>query len=104
MTQRVQEWLNDGKYLEVDGLQIFYHIHGQGPNLLLLHGYPYNSYDFHLVAPELAKSHRVILLDFPGMGFSDKPRQHEYTFAGYAKRECAARHLKVSEATFSRMT
>jgi pimeloyl-ACP methyl ester carboxylesterase len=99
MTQRVQEWLNDGKYLEVDGLQIFYHIHGQGPNLLLLHGYPYNSYDFHLVAPELAKSHRVILLDFPGMGFSDKPRQHEYTFAGYAKVVNAlARHLKVSEA------
>ncbi|AFM11657.1 alpha/beta fold hydrolase [Turneriella parva] len=99
MTQRIQKWLNGGKYLEVDGLQIFYQVHGHGPDLLLLHGYPYNSYDFHLVVPELARSHRVVLFDFPGMGFSDKPRQHEYTFAGYAKVVNAlARHLEIREA------
>ncbi|GAB4424314.1 MAG: alpha/beta hydrolase [Turneriella sp.] len=99
MTQRVQEWLDAGKYLEVDGLQIFYQVHGQGPDLLLLHGYPYSSYDFHVILPELAKEHRVILFDFPGMGFSDKPRQHEYTFAGYARVvNVLAQHLKISEA------
>lgn len=99
MTERLQQWFKSGQYLAVDGLQVYYQIHGHGPDLLLLHGYPYNSYDFHQVVPELAKNHRVVLFDFPGMGFSDKPRQHEYTFAGYAKVVNAlAHHLKISEA------
>ncbi len=99
MTDRVQQWLNAGKYLEVDRLQIYYQEAGSGPALLLLHGYPYSSYDYHLVLPELAKKHRVVLFDFPGMGFSDKPREHDYTFAGYVNVVNAlARHLAIREA------
>ncbi len=99
MTQRVQNWLNAGKYLEVDGLQIYYQQVGNGPTLLMLHGYPYSSYDFHLILPELAKKHRVVLFDFPGMGFSDKPREHNYTFAGYVNVvNTLARHLGIREA------
>lgn len=31
MTQRVQKWLSAGKYLAVDGLQIYYQEAGSGP-------------------------------------------------------------------------
>lgn len=99
MTTRVQNWLNAGKYLEVDGLQIYYQIAGNGPALFLLHGYPYSSYDFHMILPELAKKYRVVLFDFPGMGFSDKPQEHNYTFEGYVNVVNAlARHLDIREA------
>jgi pimeloyl-ACP methyl ester carboxylesterase len=100
MTQRIQEWLSAGAHLEFEGLQIFYQAHGNGPDLLLLHGYPYNSYDFHLVMPELAKNHRVVLFDFPGMGFSDKPKQRDYTFSFFAQVvNAVARHLGIREAS-----
>ena len=41
--------------------------------LLVLHGFPTSSYDFRHVAAGLARNRRVVLLDFPGFGFSAKP-------------------------------
>ena len=41
--------------------------------LLVLHGFPTSSFDFHLVADELAQGRRLILVDFPGYGLSEKP-------------------------------
>lgn len=44
---------------------------GQGVPLLLLHANPGDSEDFAAVIPALAKSHRVLALDWPGYGRSD---------------------------------
>lgn len=41
--------------------------------LLVLHGFPTSSFDFHLVLPALTQKRRVLLLDFVGFGLSDKP-------------------------------
>ncbi len=41
--------------------------------LLILHGFPTSSFDFHLVADQLATNRRVLLLDMLGYGLSDKP-------------------------------
>jgi pimeloyl-ACP methyl ester carboxylesterase len=48
----------------------------QAEALLLLHGFPTSSYDFSGGFWEELKSKygRVIALDYPGYGFSDKPR------------------------------
>jgi pimeloyl-ACP methyl ester carboxylesterase len=43
------------------------------PPLLVLHGFPTSSFDFHLVVDRLAASRRVVLFDMLGYGLSEKP-------------------------------
>ena len=45
---------------------------GDGPALVLAHGWPWSSYAWHRVIPELAKTYRVYWYDMPGYGQSDK--------------------------------
>ncbi len=47
--------------------------------LVILHGYPTSSYDYHKVFPQLAKKYRVILHDHLGFGFSEKPLDFSYS-------------------------
>jgi pimeloyl-ACP methyl ester carboxylesterase len=49
------------------------------PVLLLLHGFPSASYDWHLLWPMLAKHFAVHALDFLGFGLSQKPYPHQYS-------------------------
>lgn len=51
---------------------------GDGPTILLLHGYPSCSYDYRMVVPHLA-GRAWLTLDFLGFGLSDKPRPHRYS-------------------------
>jgi pimeloyl-ACP methyl ester carboxylesterase len=51
---------------------------GDGPTVLLLHGYPSSSYDYRMVIPHLARR-AWVALDFLGFGLSDKPRPHRYS-------------------------
>jgi pimeloyl-ACP methyl ester carboxylesterase len=51
---------------------------GEGPTILLLHGYPSSSFDYRHVVPHLA-GRAWLALDFLGFGLSDKPRQHRYS-------------------------
>jgi pimeloyl-ACP methyl ester carboxylesterase len=51
---------------------------GDGPTVLLLHGYPSSSFDFQRVVPHLA-GRAWLTLDFLGFGLSDKPRPHRYS-------------------------
>jgi pimeloyl-ACP methyl ester carboxylesterase len=44
-----------------------------GDPILVLHGFPTSSFDFRRVLPALSRERRVVLLDFPGFGLSDKP-------------------------------
>ncbi|MFC0509036.1 alpha/beta fold hydrolase [Micromonospora costi] len=46
---------------------------GDGPPLLLLHGYPQTHVTWHRVAPELARHFTVVCTDLRGYGDSDKP-------------------------------
>ena len=48
------------------------------PVLALVHGFPTCSIDWFEVAERLSTRYRVCLLDFPGYGFSDKPRGWGY--------------------------
>ncbi|MEM9600446.1 MAG: alpha/beta hydrolase [Pseudomonadota bacterium] len=49
---------------------------GDGPVILLLHGYPTWSYDWVDVIPALSETYRVIAPDWLGYGLSDKPSRH----------------------------
>lgn len=47
---------------------------GQGPLLLLLHGFPYSGYQFRHIVPGLvAAGYRVVVPDLPGVGNSEAP-------------------------------
>jgi haloacetate dehalogenase len=46
---------------------------GEGPTLLLLHGYPQTHLIWHKIAPKLTSKYRVIALDLRGYGGSSKP-------------------------------
>jgi pimeloyl-ACP methyl ester carboxylesterase len=45
---------------------------GDGPNLILAHGWPWSSYSWHRIIPLLAKHYRVHWYDMPGYGRSEK--------------------------------
>jgi pimeloyl-ACP methyl ester carboxylesterase len=63
------------KNADVAGLRLFYREAGDPskPTIVLLHGFPTSSYQFHDLIPLLADRFHVIAPDYPGMGFSDAP-------------------------------
>ncbi|MCS3779024.1 alpha/beta fold hydrolase [Tsukamurella ocularis] len=79
------EWIDASSHLDVgEGLRIAYRRRGEGPAIVLLHGFPTWSYDYAIVADDLSRDHTVITLDFLGYGASDKPRNHQYSVASSA--------------------
>jgi len=75
-----------------DGITLFARQGGPSdsglPPLLLLHGHPQTMAMWHRVAPVLAQTRRVVLMDLRGYGDSDRPPAGEGS-AAYAKREMA---------------
>ncbi|NSX53755.1 alpha/beta hydrolase [Sulfitobacter sp. 1151] len=74
--------------IDIQNGQIFCRIAGNGPVILLLHGYPQTSAMWHKVAPVLAKSHTVICADLRGYGRSFKP-ETDAVHSTYSKRAMA---------------
>lgn len=77
--ESINEWQQAGTYCTIRGYQIFYRSEGQGEPLLLIHGFPTSSWDWHKIWPVLKLKYHVIALDMLGFGFSDKPKDHKYT-------------------------
>jgi pimeloyl-ACP methyl ester carboxylesterase len=98
MNQDIIDWKNKGQYLNCQGHNIFYFQEGKGENLLILHGYPYSSYEWKEMLKVLTQYYTVTIFDLLGMGFSDKPKDHTYSY----EEHCAIvnqllSHLKISE-------
>jgi haloacetate dehalogenase len=60
--------------LRVNGVTIHGIVGGQGPALLMLHGYPQTHVMWHRIAPKLARHYTVVCPDLRGYGDSSKPR------------------------------
>ena len=69
---------------------------GSGPPILLLHGAPQSHISWRLVAPELAKTHTVIVPDLRGYGDSSKPPDGE-NHVNYSKRAMALDQVEVMQ-------
>ena len=52
---------------------------GEGPTIVLMHGFPDNHHLYDRLVPHLTGRH-VVTFDFLGWGESDKPADHDYTF------------------------
>lgn len=94
LTARVRAWRERGRSEEFRG----YGIHtfrqpGEGPLLLLLHGFPSSSYDWRLLLEQELPPNRLAF-DFLGFGLSDKPRGHDYSLFWQAdlSEELVQRH------------
>jgi pimeloyl-ACP methyl ester carboxylesterase len=76
--------------VESGGLQLYYEVHGHGPQVLVfMHGILMDSNMNKRLADDLAgRGYRVILLDLPGHGRSDKPKR-----ASYHRMDTYARHV-----------
>ena len=75
--------------VDVDGTRIHAKVGGDGPAVLLLHGYPQTHVMWHRVAPELVDRHTVVLADLRGYGDSSHPASTA-DHASYSKRAMAA--------------
>ncbi|WMJ69641.1 alpha/beta hydrolase [Stenotrophomonas sp. 24(2023)] len=72
------------QYQQIDGTRLHYVAGGNGPLVLLVHGFGQAWYEWHQLMPELARTHRVVAVDLPGLGLSSPPA------SGYAGEEIAA--------------
>lgn len=76
LTGPIQSWMAGGRFSQVDGVELFYHLSKRHsshlPWLVCFHGFPTSSWDWHLLLPHLEKKYRVLVFDFPGYGLSAK--------------------------------
>jgi haloacetate dehalogenase len=70
-------------------LEIACQVGGNGPPILLLHGFPQTKAIWEIVAPELAKNYTVVVSDLRGYGESSKP-YGKADHSSYSKRVMAA--------------
>jgi pimeloyl-ACP methyl ester carboxylesterase len=71
-------------FVSVDGTRVRYVDAGEGPVVVLLHGFASSIENWVKVMPELTKSYRVIALDLRGFGWTDRP-ETDYSPEAQAK-------------------
>ena len=71
--------------MTIRAIKINYYEAGQGPPILLLHGFGACAYTWRYLIPPLAAEHRVFTLDLKGFGLSDKPDDGHYAVADQAE-------------------
>ena len=70
--------------IQTDGATIHVRVGGQGPAVVLIHGFGFTGDMWAPMAAELARDHRVVVPDLRGMGLSSHPA------VGYDKKTQAA--------------
>ena len=76
------------RFSEIDGVRVHYQEAGalDAPPLILVHGFCASTFVWSDVLLPIAEAgFRVIALDLPGFGFSEKPRAGEYTIEAQAR-------------------
>jgi pimeloyl-ACP methyl ester carboxylesterase len=89
----------DSQYAKLDGARVHYKSYGKGRDaLVLIHGWTCNLDNWRDQIPDLSKRNRVIALDLPGHGQSDKP-EIAYTMDLFANAiDAVMRDAKVDHA------
>ncbi len=83
----LEEWKNNGEFIEIEGRRVFSRRGGKtgGPVLLLIHGFPSASWDWEGVWETLGQRYELVTLDMLGFGFSDKPTDWPYLISAQAE-------------------
>src|SRR5262245_33417748 len=80
------------RYVDTGDVRLHVVTGGEGPPLLLIHGWPQTWYAWRSVMPALAEHYQVIAVDQRGIGLSDKPAD------GYDSATQAADMVAVMDA------
>ena len=83
-TVSLEQSLGQQKTFDYQGVKINYYETGQGPPIILLHGFGGCSYSWRFLAPAFAEDHRVFTIDLKGYGLSDKPADGKYAVSDQA--------------------
>ena len=76
----LKEWRDGGKFFDYQKHPIFYHLsEPRDEMLLVLHGFPASSFDYHKIWDELTGKFSVLAYDLIGYGLSAKPANFDYT-------------------------
>lgn len=92
----LDDWLAQSQVFDYRGHQICWWEAGAGEPLLLIHGFPTGSWDWHYLWRALAERYRVIALDMIGFAFSEKPRKYRYNLLDQADlQQALMQHLGI---------
>jgi len=78
-TVSLESWYAEAETYTHRGHELVYRRAGQGEALLLVHGFPSASWDFHKLWPALTARFDTIAPDMIGFGFSAKPKPYPYS-------------------------
>lgn len=75
-----------GRMLTIDGVRVHVFERGEGPPIVLLHGNGAMAQDWLIstVVDRLAERHRVVIVERPGFGHTERPRDRVWTPAAQA--------------------
>lgn len=94
----LSQWAAQGQDFTFGEHRLRYWEAGEGEPLLLIHGFPSGSWDWHYLWQTLAGRYRVIACDMLGFGFSAKPRNHIYSLLEQADiQQALLQHLGVEQ-------
>jgi len=80
LPHKTAEWKDQGDWIDYRGRKIFVLRVGRGQHrLFCLHAFPTSSFDYSRIVPHLSSQFELILFDYLGYGFSDKPTKHPYS-------------------------
>jgi pimeloyl-ACP methyl ester carboxylesterase len=101
MSVTPEQWRKTGRTIDLrDGRIFAVDLSGSNVPVIVLHGFPTSSWDFASAATMLKeRGRRVVLFDFLGFGFSDKP--HDAAYSLFEQAEIAigiARELGIGRA------
>ncbi len=95
----LDQWREGGEFFDYQNNPIFYRLSRQSDKiLLLLHGFPASSFDYHKIWDALAERFSVLAFDLIGYGFSAKPADFDYTTFQQADiLQALLTHLKIKK-------
>jgi pimeloyl-ACP methyl ester carboxylesterase len=99
LSQDQKKTAGESRFAKLDGARVHYVNYGKGDEaLVLIHGWTMNVDNWNDQIPDLAKRNRVVAIDLPGHGQSDKP-QISYSMDLFARAvEAVMRDAKVKRA------
>ena len=94
-----EEYPFKSNWFEKDGTSMHYIDEGEGTPIVLTHGNPDWSFINRKIIKALSKEARVIAFDLPGFGFSDTPKNFNFTPQEHTKwvKALINNHLKLDK-------
>lgn len=77
---------SDSKFIKIENFNLHYKEYGDGDKtILLIHGFAANTFSFRDVFEPLSKYGKVIAIDIPGFGLTERPNRDSLSFNPYSR-------------------